>query len=158
MNISTHSIESTNESRRRNKDKDKDGNVSVQRFHVGGSAFTPALEERGEREGMRGGGPGVIPRIISTAWLTRSALRFPVAGRSIGRSWLMMACENGKGADGKGRAASGFRSAKGGGGQKPDGSGKGRGGRGGSSRLLHHRSLDQSRSEVDEWEARTKIR
>lgn len=55
MNISTHSIESTNESRRRNKDKDKDGNVSVQRFHVGGSAFTSTLEERGERGGMRGG-------------------------------------------------------------------------------------------------------
>lgn len=118
----------------------------------------PRLSRSEASEEEWGGGPGVIPRIISTAWLTRSALRFPVAGRSIGRSWLMMACENGKGADGKGRAASGFRSAKGGGGQKPDGSGKGRGGRGGSSRLLHHRSLDQSRSEVDEWEARTKIR
>ena len=68
----------------------------------------PQYDSRGERSRARNKlAADIIPRIISAARLTRSALRFPVAGhcgvsRSIGRSieaWMMMVCENGKGTE-----------------------------------------------------------
>lgn len=88
-----------------------------------GSAFTPVWFSSGERSRARNElAADIIPRIISAARLTRSALRFPVAGhdlvfhdrsrgRSIVRAAMMMVCENGKGAEGN-RAVWSKRRAK----------------------------------------------
>lgn len=125
-------------------------------FPRDGSAFTPVWFSSGERSRARNElAADIIPRIISAARLTRSALRFPVAGhsgvsRSIERPIDREACDD----DGlrkrkrNRRKSSGLIEKEG---KKPiaeglDWNGKGRGR---CSSRLHPWIVNR---EVDEWE------